>query len=145
MIRVSIQPERFDSGAELAALEGLAVGAVASFTGIVRSDDGVTAIELEHYPAMTQTSLEALAEEATARWNLSAATIIHRIGYLTVGEPVVLVATASAHRAEALEACAFLIDRLKTEAPFWKKEHRAEGASWVETKASDDARAGRWD
>jgi molybdopterin synthase catalytic subunit len=145
MIRVSIQPERFDSGAELAALEGLAVGAVASFTGIVRSDDGVTAIELEHYPAMTQTSLEALAEEATARWNLSAATIIHRIGYLTVGEPVVLVATASAHRAEALEACAFLIDRLKTEAPFWKKEHRGDAALWVEAKASDDARAGRWD
>jgi molybdopterin synthase catalytic subunit len=145
MIRVSIQPERFDSGAELAALEGLAVGAVASFTGIVRSDDGVTAIELEHYPAMTQTSLEALAEQATARWNLSAATIIHRIGYLTVGEPVVLVATASAHRAEALEACAFLIDRLKTEAPFWKKEHRGDAALWVEAKASDDARAGRWD
>jgi molybdopterin synthase catalytic subunit len=144
MIRVIVQQERFDSGAELAALECLGVGAVASFTGIVRSDDGVTAIELEHYPAMTQASLEALAEEATARWKLTAATIIHRIGYLNVGEPVVLVATASAHRAEALEACAFLIDRLKTEAPFWKKEHRAEGASWVEAKASDDARAGRW-
>jgi molybdopterin synthase catalytic subunit len=144
MIRVIIQQDRFDSGAELAALEGLSVGAVASFIGIVRSDDGVSAIELEHYPAMTQASLEALAEEATARWNLSAATIIHRIGYLTVGEPVVMVAAASAHRAEALEACAFLIDRLKIDAPFWKKEHRAEGASWVEAKASDDARAEKW-
>jgi molybdopterin synthase catalytic subunit len=145
MIRVSIQPERFDSGAELAALEGLAVGAVASFTGIVRSDDGVTAIELEHYPAMTQASLEALADQATERWSLAAATIIHRVGLLKVGEPVVFVASASAHRAEALEACAFLIDRLKTEAPFWKKEHRGDAELWVEAKASDDARAGQWD
>ncbi len=145
MIDVRIQSESFDSAALLAALELVGVGAIASFTGFVRSDDGVTAIELEHYPAMTEASLRAVATEAQSRWNLSGAVIVHRIGKMAVGEPVVFVAAASAHRAEALAACAFLIDRLKIDAPFWKKEYRGELAHWVEAKASDDARAADWD
>lgn len=144
MIEVRVQAERFDSPALLAALELAGVGAIASFTGLVRCDDAVTAIELEHYPAMTQTSLRAVAIEAQSRWNLSGAVIVHRIGKMAVGEPIVFVAAASAHRAEALAACAFLIDRLKTDAPFWKKEYRGEQAYWVEAKASDDARASVW-
>jgi molybdopterin synthase catalytic subunit len=145
MIKVSVQYEAFDIAAEVAAQDAAGVGAVATFTGIVRGDGGVTAIELEHYPGMTQASLTELVEAARRRWKLSGATIIHRVGRLAVGEPIVLVVTASAHRAEAQEACAFLIDRLKTDAPFWKKEYRGGEASWVEAKASDDARAGRWE
>ncbi len=145
MIDVRIQAERFDSAALLAALEADGVGAIASFTGLVRSDVGVTAIELEHYPAMTQASLQALATEAQSRWNLPGAIIVHRVGKMMVGEPIVFVAAASPHRAEALAACAFLIDRLKTDAPFWKKEYRGESAAWVEAKASDNARAANWD
>lgn len=144
MMEARVQTEPFDAGAVLAALEGQGVGAVASFTGIVRGDDGVTAIELEHYPAMTEASLNALAEEAQRRWSLSGCTIIHRVGRMEVGEPIVIVATASAHRAAALEACTFLIDRLKTDAPFWKKEFRGAEAEWVEAKASDEARASKW-
>ena len=111
----------------------------------MRSDDGVTAIELEHYPAMTYASLRAVAAEALSRWNLSGAIIVHRVGKMAVGEPIVFVAAASAHRAGALVACAFLIDRLKTDVPFWKKEFRGADARWVEAKASDDARAADWD
>jgi molybdopterin synthase catalytic subunit len=144
MINVRVQIEPFDIGAEIARMDAAGVGALASFTGIVRSDDGVTAIELEHYPAMTEASLQTLAEEATARWTLTGCALVHRVGRMAVGEGVVLVITASAHRAEALEACAFLIDRLKTEAPFWKKEYRGETAVWVDAKASDDMRADRW-
>lgn len=145
MIDVRIQTESFDSEALLASLEADGVGAISSFTGLVRSDGGVTAIELEHYPAMTEASLRAVAAEALSRWSLSGAIIIHRVGKMAVGEPIVFVAAASAHRAEALAACAFLIDRLKTDAPFWKKEYRGERAVWVEAKASDDARAADWD
>ncbi len=142
---VRISDETIDSAAELAPLAALGGGAVASFTGIARDDDGVVAIELEHYPAMTEASLLALMNEATGRWSLLGGVLVHRVGYIAVGEPIVLVGTAASHRAEALEACAFLIDRLKTDAPFWKKEHRADGSSdWVETKASDDARADKW-
>lgn len=144
MIRISVQTGLFDSGSELAALQLQNVGAVASFTGIVRPDDGVTAIELEHYPAMTEASLRELAYEACQRWSLAGCTIVHRVGRLECGESVVFVGTASAHRAAALEACAFLIDRLKTDAPFWKKEYRGTAAQWVEAKASDDQRAERW-
>jgi molybdopterin synthase catalytic subunit len=145
MIIVQVQTEAFDSAALLASLELEGVGAVASFTGLVRGDDGVTAIELEHYPAMTEASLRALAEEAHSRWQLSGCALVHRFGRMTVGEPIVFVGTASPHRAAALEACAFLIDRLKTEAPFWKKEYRGEQALWVEAKASDNLRAANWD
>ena len=145
MIEVRIQTEAFDSAALLASLQADGVGAVASFTGLVRSDDGVTAIELEHYPAMTEASLRAVAAAALSRWNLTGATIVHRVGKMAVGEPIVFVAAASAHRAEALAACGFLIDRLKTDAPFWKKEYRGEQVQWVEAKTSDDARAADWD
>jgi molybdopterin synthase catalytic subunit len=144
MIDIRVQAELFDVAALLASLEKAGVGAIANFTGLVRSDDGVTAIELEHYPAMTEASLRAVATEAQSRWNLSGATIVHRVGKMVVGEPVVFVAAASPHRAEALAACAFLIDRLKTDAPFWKKEYRGDQAHWVEAKASDDARAADW-
>jgi molybdopterin synthase catalytic subunit len=132
-------------GTELAPLGSLGGGAVASFTGIVRDDGGVTGIELEHYPVMTEASLNALVDEAFARWSLLGAVLIHRVGVISVGEPIVLVGTAANHRAEALEACAFLIDRLKTDAPFWKKEHHVDGsAAWVEAKAIDEARADLW-
>jgi molybdopterin synthase catalytic subunit len=142
-VRISSDP--IDSAAELAPLALLGGGALASFTGITRDDDGVTAIELEYYPAMTEASLAALVDEAITRWSLLGAVLIHRVGMITVGEPIVLVGTAASHRAEALEACAFLIDRLKTDAPFWKKEHRSDGsASWVDAKTSDGARADKW-
>lgn len=146
MITIRIQQARFDSAQLLASLEGAGVGAVASFTGLVRKDGDVIAIALEHYPAMTEASLRALADEACQRWDLSGCTIVHRIGRMDEGEPVVFVAAASSHRAAALQGCAFLIDRLKTDAPFWKKEYLADGSEhWVEAKDSDAARAQHWD
>jgi molybdopterin synthase catalytic subunit len=142
---VTITGDAIDGAAELAPLAKLGGGAVTSFTGIARDDGGVTAIELEHYPAMTEASLNALMDDAIARWSLLGAVLVHRVGLIRVGESVVLVGTAASHRAEALEACIFLIDRLKTDAPFWKKEHRCDGsASWVEAKSSDEARAEKW-
>jgi molybdopterin synthase catalytic subunit len=148
MITVRVQYEAFDPGAELAPLTKLGAGAVASFTGIARDDVSeqgcVTAIELEHYPAMTQKALEALVTQAHDRWQLLGCVLIHRVGVINVGEGIVLVGTASPHRAAALEACMFLIDRLKTEAPFWKKEYRTEGANWVEAKHSDSIAGQRW-
>ena len=146
---IRIQAGPFDAAAELTPLSALGGGAVASFLGIARSDtnsDGaVTAIELEHYPAMTQAALVALADAAQARWPLLGCVIIHRVGVIAVNEAIVLVGTASLHRAAALESTAFLIDRLKTEAPFWKKEHRSSGtAIWVDAKESDDAVARKW-
>lgn len=142
---VRISSDAINGTAEFAPLMTLGGGAVASFTGIARDDNGVTAIELEHYPAMTEASLNALVDGAVARWSLLGAVLIHRVGIIKVGESIVLVGTAASHRAEALEACAFLIDRLKTDAPFWKKEHRVDGsATWVEAKTSDDARAEKW-
>ncbi|MEY2927249.1 MAG: hypothetical protein RL367_1726 [Pseudomonadota bacterium] len=145
MKRVSVQTSDFDAGAELAALNRLGGGGVASFTGLVRGDGGLSAMTLEHYPAMTQKALAALTDEAVRRWNLLGTTLIHRVGRLVPGDQIVFVGTASAHRAAALESCAWLIDRLKTDAPFWKKEERAQGAAWVAAKASDDAAAARWD
>lgn len=142
---VKVSSEAIDGAAELAPLAGLGGGAVASFTGIARDDGGVAAIELEHYPAMTGASLSALMEEACARWRLLGAVLVHRVGRVAVGEPIVVVGTAASHRAEAMDACAFLIDRLKTDAPFWKKEHHSDGtADWVDAKASDDERAEAW-
>ena len=145
MIRVSVQREAFDIAVETLALEVVGVGAVATFTGIVRGDDGVTAIELEHYPGMTEASLREICDAAQERWQLAGCTIIHRVGRMEVGEPIVLVVTASPHRAAALESCAFLIDRLKTDAPFWKKEYRGDAVNWVEQKSGDVARADIWD
>lgn len=142
---VSVQSADFDPAAELAALEALGGGAVASFTGLVRGDGGLISMHLDHYPAMTQAQIERLAEEAEARWPLIGVRIVHRVGTLTPGERIVFVGTASRHRAAALESCAFLIDWLKTGAPFWKKEVRADGStSWVEARAGDEARARAW-
>lgn len=146
MKRVIVGEADFDPAAELAALEALGVGAVASFTGLVRSDDGVSALVLEHYPGMTEDALAALADAALARWRLQGVTLVHRVGALRPGDRIVFVGTASAHRAAALEACAYLIDRLKTDAPFWKRETLSDGQSrWVDARDSDDAAAGRWD
>ena len=145
MKRVLISDEPISEEVALAGLSDLGGGAVSSFTGISRDDGGVTAIELEHYPGMTESSLMRLIDEAFARWALLGAAIVHRIGRVAVGEPVVVVGAASRHRADALEATAFLIDRLKTDAPFWKKEHYADGTSvWVDAKSSDDDRSSRW-
>jgi molybdopterin synthase catalytic subunit len=142
MIRAVVQAEPVDVAAELARLEP--AGAVASFTGAVRADDGVTALELEHYPGATEAALAALCEEAATRWALSGASVVHRVGAMMPGERIVFVGTASPHRQAALEACAFLIDRLKTDAPFWKCERRGDDARWVEARESDDHAAARW-
>lgn len=140
----------FDPAAELAAFaRGRSdVGAVASFTGLVRDEHGgerILAMTLEHYPGMTERQLARIEAEARARWPLLDVLVIHRVGRMLPGEPIVLVATASAHRAAALEACAFLIDWLKTKAPFWKLEETPSGARWVEARASDDEAAARWE
>jgi molybdopterin synthase catalytic subunit len=144
MMRVSIDPAPIELAMEVAALEERGAGGVATFTGIVRGDGGVTALELEHYPGMTEGALVALAEAATARWDLLGVTIVHRVGQMAVGERIVFLGTAAHHRREALEACAYLIDRLKTDAPFWKREHRGEATSWVEARAADEVAAARW-
>ena len=142
MIRVSVQEEDFDPGVELTALRS---GGVASFIGHVRGDGGLVSMTLEHYPAMTGPALEGLAEEAMRRWSLEGVTLIHRVGRLVPGDRIVLVAAAARHRAAALEACAYLIDRLKADAPLWKKEEFAGGeARWVEARASDGEAAARW-
>jgi molybdopterin synthase catalytic subunit len=123
------------------------VGGIASFVGVVRGEHAgtpVLAMTLEHYPGMTERALERLEAEARARWPLLDTLVVHRVGRMLPGEAIVLVATASAHRAAALEACAFLIDRLKTSAPFWKLEETPAGERWVEARASDDAAAARW-
>lgn len=144
-IHVSVDSADFDAGAELARLEALGGGGVASFTGVVRGGGGLTALELEHHPGITLAMMTRIAEEAAARWPLLGVTAIHRHGRLVPGERIVLVAAASPHRAAALEATAFLIDWLKTRAPFWKKEHFADGSSrWVEARAADDKAAARW-
>ena len=146
---IKVQREDFDVGAELAALSAgdRGIGGVASFVGLVREVAGnaaVGAMTLEHYPGMTEKKLAEIEAEAQRRWPLSASLIIHRYGRLEPGDRIVLVATASSHRQAALEACAFLIDWLKTEAPFWKLEEGPEGAKWVEARASDDARKEAW-
>lgn len=145
MNRVSIQAEDFDAAAELAALEACGGGGVASFTGIVRGEDGLTALELHHYPAMTAGQVERIINEAMDRWPLLGVRVIHRFGRLQAGDRIVFVGTASRHRTAALESCAFLIDWLKSEAPFWKKEFFDDGATrWVEARAEDEAKARDW-
>lgn len=146
MIEVRVQAEPFDPGAELARLETLAPGAIASFTGLVRGDGGLVAMELEHYPAMTRAALDRVVAEAMARWPLTGAIVVHRHGRLVPGDRIVFVATSSSHRAAALDGCTFLIDWLKTKAPFWKREQFGDGsARWVEARAEDDSAAARWD
>jgi molybdopterin synthase catalytic subunit len=149
--RVSIQTHDFDLGAEVAALRGgdPAVGAVASFIGTVRDRNGgrageVSAMELEHYPGMTEKSIEAMIDAALARFDIRAARVVHRVGPLQPGDQIVLVAVSSAHRGQAFQACEFLMDYLKTQAPFWKKETTAEGARWVDARVADDAALARW-
>jgi len=140
---IRIQHEPFDVTTELAKLpEG--AGAVASFIGHVRSDDGLTALTLEHYPGMTERQIAGHMADAEARWPLIGVTIIHRVGTLKPGEAIVFVAVAAKHRKEAFAACEFLMDHLKTEAPFWKEERLAEQSRWVEAKASDNAAKDRW-
>jgi molybdopterin synthase catalytic subunit len=146
--RVLVQEAPFDVAAETAALtQGRTdIGAVASFIGLCRADNGLAAMVLEHYPAMTQRALEAIAAQAMQRWPLTGCTVIHRFGRLEPGAPIVLVLTASAHRAAALDSCAFLMDWLKTKAPFWKREELTEGgARWVEARDADEDAASRWE
>ncbi len=145
MIHVSVQVDAIDLAAEVARVEASGAGGVATFSGHVRADDGVAILELEHYPGVTEAALRSLAEAATARWSLLAASVVHRVGPMHPGERIILVATAAAHRGAALEACAFLIDRLKTDAPFWKREVRGDEATWVEARIGDEAMAGRWE
>jgi molybdopterin synthase catalytic subunit len=147
--RVRVQAEDFDSGRELEALTAgrTDVGAVASFVGLVRAaNDGspVSAMTLEHYPGMTEKALEDICHQAMSRWDLIDALVIHRIGALQPGDRIVLVGVSSAHRGEAFAACEFIMDYLKTRAPFWKREDTPQGARWVEARESDDAAAGRW-
>ena len=147
MIRV--QREDFDVSAELDRLAAgnQRIGGIASFVGLVRDiagDDRVSALTLEHYPGMTEKKLAEIELEAHRRWQLDASLIIHRYGRLEPGDRIVLVATASPHRAAALAACHFLIDWLKTEAPFWKSEETSAGQRWVEARAEDDAARARW-
>ena len=147
MIRV--QREDFDMSAELDRLAAgnHRIGGIASFVGLVRDiggDDGISALSLEHYPGMTEKKLAEIELEAHRRWPLDASLIIHRYGRLEPGDRIVLVATASPHRAAALAACHFLIDWLKTEAPFWKSEETSAGQRWVEARAEDDAARARW-
>ena len=147
MIRVQEGP--FDVGAELAALSAgrTDIGAVASFVGLVRDvagDQAIGAMTLEHYPGMTERKLTEIEAEANARWPLQASLIVHRYGRMLPGEPIVLVATAAQHRAAALEACAFLIDWLKTKAPFWKLEETGAASRWVEARDTDERAAARW-
>ena len=147
MIRV--QEADFDIGAEFARISAgrTDIGGIAAFVGLVRDlTDGqaTSAMTLEHYPGMTERQIAHIEEEARRRWPLDDVTIIHRIGRLAPGDRIVLVLTASAHRQAALEACQFLIDWLKTKAPFWKREESAQGTRWVEARASDDQAAERW-
>lgn len=142
---VRVQEADFDTGAEIAALSTGRddVGAVVSFTGLVRGGD-VSEMVLEHYPGMTEKALEEIEAEARARWPLEGVTIIHRVGPLAPGARIVFVATASRHRAAAFEAAEFLMDYLKTKAPFWKKETTPDGAQWVDARETDDMAAARW-
>ncbi len=144
---IRVQATAFDLAAESALLTAgrVDIGGLASFIGLCRADDRLEALVLEHYPGMTERALLKIAAEACARWPLTGCTLLHRVGRIIPGEPIVLVLTASAHRLAALESCAFLIDWLKTEAPFWKREEFATGeARWVDAKDSDDAAAARW-
>jgi molybdopterin synthase catalytic subunit len=146
---VRIQSEDFDVGREIAALRkgNRAIGAVASFVGVVRDvneGDAVSRMTLEHYPGMTEKSIEAIVTQARGRWNVIDALVIHRVGTLAPTDQIVLVVVASSHRGDAFAACEFIMDYLKTQAPFWKKEDTAEGARWVDARASDDVAAERW-
>jgi len=147
--RVSIQTQDFNLAAEVDALkkDDQRVGAVCTFTGTVRDrNDGlqVSSMELEHYPGMTEKAIEAMIDEALKRFDIFAARVVHRVGLLQPLDQVVMVAVTSAHRGESFKACEFLMDYLKTQAPFWKKEVTPEGARWVDARVSDDQALARW-
>ena len=144
-MKISVQREDFDLGVEIRKISternnAKNTGAIASFVGLVRE----VPMTLEHYAGMTESAIRKIAEEAGARWKVLDCTVIHRYGALQPGEQIVMVAVASAHRGDAFAACEFIMDYLKTRAPFWKKEHTAQGARWVEARASDDEAAQRW-
>jgi len=140
-MKVSVQANDFDLSLEVRELsKSGSVGAVASFVGVVRD----VPMTLEHYPGMTENAIRKIVDEAAARWQVMDCTVIHRHGALQAGDQIVLVAVASTHRGDAFAACEFIMDYLKTQAPFWKKEHRPEGTQWVEARSSDDAAAERW-
>ena len=146
---ISVQLEDFDAGREMAAVRAAnpKVGAVASFVGVVRDvndGSGVATLTLEHYPGMTEKALSGIVEQARGRWEVLDCTVIHRYGRLEPTDQIVLVVVASGHRGDAFAACEFIMDFLKTQAPFWKKEETPEGTRWVEAKASDDSAAERW-
>ena len=149
-LAVTVQEADFDPGAlqrELLASD-CAVGAVATFTGYVRAQnehDHVHSMELEHYPGMTEKSITEILAQAADRWSLEAAAVVHRVGVLRPGEQIVWVGVASPHRGAAFSACEFIMDYLKTRAPFWKRERGPDGARWVEARTGDDERAARWD
>jgi len=150
MPRVTIQTEDFDLSTEVAALRAgdAGVGAVCSFVGTVRDrseGSGVSAMELEHYPGMTERAIEAIVAQAKSRWQIFNVLVIHRIGELKPLDQIVLVVATSSHRGDAFAACQFVMDYLKTEAPFWKKETTPEGDRWVDARESDDAARQRWD
>jgi molybdopterin synthase catalytic subunit len=150
MFQVSVHPEPLQAqqllADDTARLSAAGVGALASFLGIVRDlpGGGLQALELEHYSGMTERAIEAMVAEARQRFALSGAIVRHRVGRLPLGEPIVWVLAASPHRQAALDGCAFLIDYLKTQAPFWKKEHGPGGAHWVDAREADDAALARW-
>ncbi len=144
---VRVQEEAFDAGAELNAFSktGTDVGGIVSFTGLVRDvAGGLDVMEIEHYPAMTERAIAGIVSEAQARWSLADVLVVHRFGKLRAGETIMMVATASKHRADAFAAADFLMDYLKSRAPFWKKETTGEGAAWVESKAEDEDALKRW-
>jgi molybdopterin synthase catalytic subunit len=146
---VRVQTDDFDISAEIAALRRAnpKIGAIASFIGVVRDlneGDAVAEMTLEHYPGMTEKALEKIVTEAKARWHLIDVLVIHRVGRLRPTDQIVLVVVTGAHRGEAFAACEFVMDYLKTQAPFWKKEMTPEGSRWVDARASDDAAADRW-
>ena len=149
MPRVTIQTEDFDLSTEVAALRAgdAGVGAVCSFVGTVRDrseGSGVSAMELEHYPGMTERAIEAMVDSAFTRFDIRGVRVIHRVGLLQPGDQIVLVAVTSAHRGQSYQACEYLMDYLKMQAPFWKKETTPEGARWVDARVADDAAAARW-
>ncbi len=144
---VRVDPARFDPGAELNAFsKGVGnAGAVVSFTGVVRDvAGGLSAMEIEHYPGMTEKAIAAIVDEAKSRWSLADALVIHRYGRLEAGEMIMMVATASLHRVDAFQAAEYLMDYLKSRAPFWKKELTRDGAEWVEARDEDEAALDRW-
>ena len=146
IVTVRVQHEDFDTAREIAALSNgrTDIGAVVSFSGLCRADNDLAALTLEHYPGMAEAEIMRHANEAMARWPLQGLTIIHRYGRITPGENIVLVVTASSHRQAAFEAAEFLMDYLKTNAPFWKREETADSGNWIEAKSHDDAATARW-